>query len=289
MGDYLKLKPARTDLVRGNVYPVPDPALPFLGVHFTPRMDGSVWLGPNAVFALAREGYALRDVDPRDLAETLAYPGFRPLARPCFWRTAAGELYRDVSRRAFVAALQRYVPELAVDDCVSGPSGVRAQALDADGALVDDFVFYERRRGASRAQRALARRHRVACDRPLHRRRRNAPLRLRLRLTLGRDGLDRAEDRGPRLARQAVSHALESAGRCAPGIARAKSTPIGKATSGSSVPWTTAVGTRKVPSQRLRLPDAMSASNCRDTPSGWMPRAKLASPSRRVRSVSNGK
>jgi (S)-2-hydroxyglutarate dehydrogenase len=139
-GDYLKLKPARADLVRGNIYPVPDPALPFLGVHFTPRMDGSVWLGPNAVLAFAREGYALRDVDVGELAGTLAYPGFRRLAAR-FWRTAAGELYRDVSRRAFVAALQRYVPELSADDCVAGPSGVRAQALGADGALVDDFVF----------------------------------------------------------------------------------------------------------------------------------------------------
>jgi len=139
-GDYLMLKPEKSDLVRGNIYPVTDPELPFLGVHFTPRMDGSVWLGPNAVPAFAREGYALTTVDPFDLLEMAAYPGFLKMAAK-FWRTGIAEMHRDVSRTAFVRALQRYVPELRVEDCVAGPSGVRAQAMNLRGELIDDFVF----------------------------------------------------------------------------------------------------------------------------------------------------
>lgn len=139
-GDYYVLRPERASLVRGLIYPVPDPRFPFLGVHFTPRMeDGAVWLGPNAVLAFSREGYRLTDVNLRDLAETLAYPGFRTLARR-YWRTGGAEMYRDVSKRAFLAALQRYIPELTADDLLPGPSGVRAQALAPDGTLVDDFV-----------------------------------------------------------------------------------------------------------------------------------------------------
>ena len=139
-GDYYILRPERRDLVRGNVYPVPDPSFPFLGVHFTPRMNGDVWLGPNAVLAFAREGYQRLDVNARDLAETLAYPGFQALALK-YWRTGLDEMVRDFSRAAFVRELQRYVPALREDDVLPGPSGVRAQALNRDGSLVDDFVL----------------------------------------------------------------------------------------------------------------------------------------------------
>ncbi len=139
-GDYLLLKPERSQLVRGNIYPVPDPAFPFLGVHFTPRLDGSILLGPNAVLAFAREGYRFGTVVPRDLIETLAYPGFVRLAA-AYWRTGASETYRDLVRSAYVRSLQRYIPELRESDCLAGPSGVRAQALTANGKLVDDFAF----------------------------------------------------------------------------------------------------------------------------------------------------
>ena len=137
-GEYWQLRPERSELVRGLIYPVPDPALPFLGVHLTRKLDGSVWIGPNAVPALAREGYRRRDVNARDLADTIAWPGtWRMLAR--HWRAAATELGHSLSRRRFVAAAQRYVPELQVSDVISAPAGVRAQAMDRDGALVDDF------------------------------------------------------------------------------------------------------------------------------------------------------
>lgn len=139
-GDYYVLRPERRHLVRGNVYPVPDPRFPFLGVHFTPRMDGAVWLGPNAVLAFAREGYRKTTVNVGELLETVRYPGFRALARR-YWRTGLAELWRDLSRRAFLASLQRYVPELVEDDLLPGPSGVRAQALSPEGNLVDDFVL----------------------------------------------------------------------------------------------------------------------------------------------------
>jgi L-2-hydroxyglutarate oxidase LhgO len=139
-GDYLILRPERRHLVQGNIYPVPDPSFPFLGVHFTPRMDGSIWLGPNAVLAFAREGYSFTTVNLRDLGEALTYSGFRALARK-FWRVGTGEMYRDLNRAAYVRALRRYVPELRPEDCLPGPSGVRAQSMEADGALVDDFVF----------------------------------------------------------------------------------------------------------------------------------------------------
>jgi len=139
-GDYLILKPEKRYLVRGNIYPVPDPQFPFLGVHFTPRMDGEVWLGPNAVLAFAREGYRFSDVEPRELLDSITYPGFLKLALK-YWQTGAGEMYRDLSRTAYVKALQRYIPELQPEDCLPGPSGVRAQAMRADGELIDDFVF----------------------------------------------------------------------------------------------------------------------------------------------------
>lgn len=139
-GDYYVLRKERRCLVRTNVYPVPDPRFPFLGVHFTPRLDGSVWLGPNAVLAFAREGYLKTDVDWRDLWETMRYPGFHRLARR-YWRVGLQELWRDFSKRAFLRDLRRFVPELEESDLVPGPSGVRAQALSLDGQLVDDFVL----------------------------------------------------------------------------------------------------------------------------------------------------
>jgi L-2-hydroxyglutarate oxidase LhgO len=137
-GEYWRLRPGRSDLVRGLIYPVPDPAYPFLGVHFTRRVGGPVDVGPNAVLALAREGYRRLDVVPADVAETLAWPGFRALARR-HWRTGLQEIYGSLSKRAFAAEAARLVPEVGVDDLVPAPAGVRAQAVDADGSLVDDF------------------------------------------------------------------------------------------------------------------------------------------------------
>lgn len=139
-GDYLILRPEKRYLVKGNIYPVPDPAFPFLGVHFTPRMNGDVWLGPNAVLAFAREGYRFSTINPRDVWETLTYSGFLKMASK-YLSTGLGEMYRDVVRKAYVKALQRYIPELRVEDTLPGPSGVRAQAMMSDGSLVDDFVF----------------------------------------------------------------------------------------------------------------------------------------------------
>ncbi len=142
-GEYHRLRPERAHLVRGLIYPVPDPAYPFLGVHFTRRIDGAVDIGPNAVLALAREGYRRRDVSLGDVADTLRSPGFRRLARR-HWRAGASELVGSLSRRAFLARARAFVPELRADDVVSAPAGVRAQALDADGALVDDFRITRR-------------------------------------------------------------------------------------------------------------------------------------------------
>ena len=137
-GDYYRLTPEASHLVTRLIYPVPDPRFPFLGVHFTPRIDGEVWAGPNAVLAFAREGYRRRDLDVGDLVETLTYPGFLRLAQRHV-RTGIAEFWRDWSKPAFVAALRRYVPRLRPDQLVWGPSGVRAQALAIDGTLVDDF------------------------------------------------------------------------------------------------------------------------------------------------------
>jgi len=140
-GDYWVLRPDRRYLSRNLIYPVPDPSFPFLGVHFTRRLDdGSVWLGPNAVLAFSREGYGRLDVRPRDLAEALAFRGFQKLAGK-FWQTGMTEMVRDFSKQAFLKSLQVYIPELEMADLLPGPSGVRAQALGSDGALVDDFVF----------------------------------------------------------------------------------------------------------------------------------------------------
>jgi L-2-hydroxyglutarate oxidase LhgO len=140
-GDYWILRPDRRDLARNLIYPVPDPSFPFLGVHFTRRIDdGSVWLGPNAVLAFSREGYGRLEIRPRDLGEALAYRGFQRLAAK-FWQTGLQEMVRDFSKEAFLKSLQVYVPELTMADLLPGPSGVRAQALGPDGSLVDDFVF----------------------------------------------------------------------------------------------------------------------------------------------------
>ncbi len=139
-GDYWVLRPERRGLIRGLVYPVPDSRFPFLGIHFTRRIEGPVWCGPNAVLAFAREGYRRRDVDLGDLAEAVGYGGFRALAAK-YWRTGLAELARDLSKRLFLDALRRYVPELTANDLLPGPSGVRAQAIDREGRLVDDFAF----------------------------------------------------------------------------------------------------------------------------------------------------
>lgn len=137
-GEYYALAPGRTHLVTGLIYPVPDPSLPFLGVHLHRRFDGSVWVGPNAVLATALEGYRRNSFNLAELGETLAWPGTRRMMLR-HWRAGVGELYRSAVKRAFVSELQRYVPELAVDDVVPAPAGVRAQAVDRDGSLVDDF------------------------------------------------------------------------------------------------------------------------------------------------------
>jgi L-2-hydroxyglutarate oxidase LhgO len=139
-GDYYTLKPEARHLVRGLIYPVPDPRFPFLGVHLTKRIDGEVLAGPNAVLATAREGYRRRDLSLRDVREALGYPGFLRLGRR-YWRMGAAEMWRDWSKRAFLADLRRFVPALAAEHLVFGPSGVRAQALARDGSLVDDFLL----------------------------------------------------------------------------------------------------------------------------------------------------
>jgi L-2-hydroxyglutarate oxidase len=139
-GEYFELLPERSHLVRTLIYPVPDPEFPFLGVHLTRGVDGHVHVGPNAVLALSREGYSWRAVDGRELRATLAFPGFRKLALH-HWRFGATEIARSLSRRRFSRALQRLVPEVAIDDLVPAPAGVRAQAVAADGTLVDDFAF----------------------------------------------------------------------------------------------------------------------------------------------------
>ena len=137
-GEYFALVPEKRSLVNGLVYPVPDPRYPFLGVHLTPRFDGEVLVGPNAVLALAREGYRRRDVSVKELAEIVRYAGFRKFARQ-HWRTGLAEMQGSLSKRRFTAAAQRYVPELTVADLVPSTAGIRAQALETDGSLVDDF------------------------------------------------------------------------------------------------------------------------------------------------------
>ncbi|GGL66227.1 hydroxyglutarate oxidase [Streptomyces fumigatiscleroticus] len=141
-GEYMLLKPDRTHLVRGLIYPVPDPRYPFLGVHFTPRVDGTVEVGPNAVLALAREGYRLGRISPRDLLGLAAYPGSWRMAAQ-HWRTGVKEYRGSLSTAAFMKDAGQYVPGVGAKDVVRGGAGVRAQALDRDGTLVDDFRIHQ--------------------------------------------------------------------------------------------------------------------------------------------------
>jgi (S)-2-hydroxyglutarate dehydrogenase len=140
-GVYLLLKPERRHLARGLIYPVPDPRLPFLGVHLTRRIDGEILVGPNAVLALSREGYRGRDLDLAHLARVVRSSAFRRMAGR-HWRTGVREVVGSMSKRVFVREARRYVPELSSRDVIPGPAGVRAQAIDADGSLVDDFRIH---------------------------------------------------------------------------------------------------------------------------------------------------
>ncbi len=139
-GEYLAVDAAKQDLVRGMIYPVPDPRYPFLGVHFTRRVSGALEVGPNAVLALQREGYRRGDIDLADLRELATSPGFWRMAR-AHWRTGVTELRGSLSMRAYMRGAQRYVPEIGVPDVVRAGAGVRAQAVERDGSLLDDFVI----------------------------------------------------------------------------------------------------------------------------------------------------
>jgi L-2-hydroxyglutarate oxidase len=139
-GEYYKIAPEKHFLVRNLIYPVPDPTFPFLGVHFTRMINGGVEAGPNAVFALAREGYRKTDVNIGELWKTISFKGFWAMTGK-YWQTGLGELYRSLSKSAFVKALQKLLPEITESDLIPGGAGVRAQAVSASGALVDDFVI----------------------------------------------------------------------------------------------------------------------------------------------------
>ncbi len=139
-GEYYDLAPSKVHYLRGLIYPVPDPRFPFLGVHFTRRIGGGVEAGPNAVLALKREGYTKASFNARDVMEFVTFPGFWVMAAK-YWQTSLDEYYRSCSKAAFVRALQRLMPDIAEADLVPGGSGVRAQALDAHGKLLDDFYF----------------------------------------------------------------------------------------------------------------------------------------------------
>ncbi|HLT73384.1 MAG TPA: L-2-hydroxyglutarate oxidase [Cyclobacteriaceae bacterium] len=141
-GEYYKLREDKEYLVRNLIYPVPDPAFPFLGVHFTRMARGGVEAGPNAVLAFSREGYKKSDINLAEFGETLAWPGFQKVAAK-YWRTGLGEMYRSFSKAAFTHALQKMVPEIREGDLVEGGAGVRAQACDRTGGLVDDFMIVE--------------------------------------------------------------------------------------------------------------------------------------------------
>lgn len=141
-GEYYKIKPEKHHLVKNLIYPVPDPNFPFLGVHFTRMIEGGIEAGPNAVFAFKREGYNKLDINVPELLESLSWPGFRKVAVK-YWRTGMGEYYRSFSKAAFTKALQGLIPEIQSDDLVPGGSGVRAQACDYDGGLLDDFSIIE--------------------------------------------------------------------------------------------------------------------------------------------------
>lgn len=140
-GEYLLLSPLKTHMIKGNIYPVPDPRFPFLGVHFTPRMDGSVWLGPNAVLAFKREGYKWSHINVLELFESLRYSGFLRMASK-YLRFGLSEMMKSMFINLQVKDLQRFIPDITEFDVSRGPAGVRAQALDELGNLVDDFVFH---------------------------------------------------------------------------------------------------------------------------------------------------
>lgn len=144
-GEYYDLAPGRASLVQALIYPVPNPAYPFLGVHFTRRIHGNVDAGPNAVLAFGREGYRRTDFDLSETMEVIAYPGFRSMARE-HWKNGMSEMRRSWSKRMFIHSCQRLVPEVGMADMTAGGSGVRAQAIAADGSLVDDFRFVARQR-----------------------------------------------------------------------------------------------------------------------------------------------
>jgi L-2-hydroxyglutarate oxidase LhgO len=137
-GEYWQLRADRSHLIRGLIYPVPDPALPFLGVHLTRKVDGTVVLGPNAVLATARDAYDRRRVDLRDTYDAISWPGTMRMLRR-HWRAGVGELKRSASKRVFISEVARYVPAIGTEDVVPALAGVRAQAIDRDGSLVDDF------------------------------------------------------------------------------------------------------------------------------------------------------
>ncbi len=137
-GEYLTVKPEKRDLVRGLIYPVPDPRYPFLGVHFTCRVSGHVEVGPNAVLAFRREGYRRSDIRIGDMRDIVTWPGFWRMARR-HWRTGITEMHSSLSIKAYMRTASRYVPEIGAEDVVRSGSGVRAQAVDRDGSLVDDF------------------------------------------------------------------------------------------------------------------------------------------------------
>ncbi|KAL3266545.1 hypothetical protein HHI36_010713 [Cryptolaemus montrouzieri] len=145
-GEYLLLKPAKTKMVKCNIYPVPNPKMPFLGVHFTPRMDGNVWLGPNAVLAYKREGYSYLDINLLELLDSLTYSGFITLCLKNL-KYGMGEMTRSIIWPLQVKKLQKYIPNIKIEDCSRGPAGVRAQALAPDGSLLEDFYFDKSRTG----------------------------------------------------------------------------------------------------------------------------------------------
>lgn len=141
-GEYYKIRPEKHYLVKNLIYPVPDPNFPFLGVHFTRMIEGGIEAGPNAVFAFKREGYNKLDINVPEMLESLIWPGFQKVAMK-YWRTGMGEYYRSFSKAAFTKALQGLIPEIQGDDLIPGGSGVRAQACDYDGGLLDDFSIIE--------------------------------------------------------------------------------------------------------------------------------------------------
>lgn len=143
-GEYYKLKKEKEYLVKNLIYPVPDPNFPFLGVHFTRMVGGGIEAGPNAVLAFSREGYKKSQINLGELAESLAWPGFQKVAFK-YWKTGIGEMYRSFSKAAFVKALQKLIPEIQKEDLEDGGAGVRAQACDRNGGLVDDFMIVEKK------------------------------------------------------------------------------------------------------------------------------------------------